>query len=354
MLLPGFIIMYMGLSAYVMMVFLRGSDFGGQYGHTFTNMMDGTGERPMAYRALLPFILRGLIAIIPQGGIEVLNELTLYLRNTTVSIALIHSYRETIPPTLENLPLLHHTLLFVVLVWLCLLGYLAVLYKLARQLFPESIAPALFAPLFALLLMPALHNTFAYPYDYSLLLLNTTCFYALARHNLRLYYACFILAIINKETALYLAMFFALSHWKSMPMRTLSQHVLAQAAIWLSITFTIRISMGGGADGGLFASKMLHFNQMMGAYDFDGYLSLLVAFFFLTYRWPEKPLFLRRGFWLLLPLSLAFVLLGYPTEYRQFLDIAPITLLLATHSLVTCTGLAASPLFRPKTSPEPA
>lgn len=350
-LLPGFLLLYALLSCYAMLIFLMGSDFGGQYAHTFTNMIDGTGERPMAYRMLMPLILRAVIALTPAGGIEAINALGVYARDSVPVRVVIESYRNDVPPTLLNEPLLHTTVLFVLLAWLCQLGYVALLYRLARRLYPASRAPALFAPVFALMLMPALHSQFAYPYDYSLLLLNTACLYALVLGNLRAYYGCFLLAVVNKETALYLPLLFAFSQWRTLPSRTLALHLLAQAALYLAITLGIRLETQGTVESGLFASKALHLRQMIKhAYNFDGYLAYFTAFFLLTFRWQEKPLLLRRGLWLLPIMTLAFFLLGYPREYRQFLDIAPIGVLLATHTLIVCTGIADSPLFRPERS----
>jgi hypothetical protein len=76
-------------------------------------------------------------------------------------------------------------------------------------------------------------------------------------------------------------------------------------------------------------------------------INIAVLFFLMTYRWQEKPAFLKTGLWLLPLVYMAYVMHGNPGEYRVFFDVLPLIILLATHTLTQAAGFARLPFFQP-------
>ena len=119
-------------------------------------------------------------------------------------------------------------------------------------------------------------------------------------------------------------------------MKSYAAAVLAQLAVYAGISAAIRIYYEHSlVSRGLFSSTWTQLAILFHGYSYNTFVAMLVTFYLLTFRWREKPEFLRCGMWMWLPLLLAFLCLGYPNEYRQFLDIAPVATLLLTHTLVT-------------------
>lgn len=344
-----FVLLYFLLSIDAMLVFLKGADYGGQLGyHSFHTMLDGTANRPVVYRALLPMLLNALIALMPVGLVDTLNAFSLWLRDSEVNNLIMQAYRKETPPSLLEDGYLYETLLFLLATWACMLGYVLALYKLGQHFYPTSRALALFTPITALLAMLSFHRNFAYPYDYAMLFLNATWLLCLARGHMRAQMVVFALACLNKETAIYLVFLFAIHQFGRMDRRALIGQVLAQIALYGAITVGLRLYFGNDhLSDGLFSSTDGQLQNLVRGIYFDGYITYLCCFFLLTYQWPHKPLMLRQGLFLLPLLAAVFFWLGFPYEYRQFLDVMPYAALLATHTLVVGTGIAQNPLFEP-------
>lgn len=340
MIFAAFLCVYALLSFYAVIVFLIGSDFGGQTFSTFRNMLDGTVNRPGIYRILLPAIAKGIVYLMPDTGLQGINHMMLLVRDSQLMSIVIHVRHKSMPVSLRDATLLYQSGIFMFLIWSCILGYIYLLYRMAAYFMPQSPAYALLAPVFGLLVFPVVYCCFGYPYDFSMLLLMSACLYSMAREKWLAYAILLTLAILNKETAIYIIFVYALYFCTRKPLLHYLAALAAQLVIYVTITVAIRWYYEGTPDIvtlGIYSSTPKQLGMLFNGYSYTTFISLLFSFWLLTYRWHEKPAFLRCGLWMLLPLAAIFLLLGYPHEFRQFMDIAPIVTLLATHTLVSAT-----------------
>jgi len=95
---------------------------------------------------------------------------------------------------------------------------------------PPPLAADLF-PLVLILMLPAFMGYSVFIYDYPVLLLFAAALLFIAQKRWRPYYAVYVLALLNKETAALLPVVFAVTQYDSMSRRNLARHVAAQIAI---------------------------------------------------------------------------------------------------------------------------
>jgi hypothetical protein len=165
----------------------------------------------------------------------------------------------------------------------------------------------------------------------------------MARERWLAYYILLELATMNKETAIYIPFVYAVYFFGRQPLRQYVISVMAQLAVYTLITVMIRMYYEHSlASYGVFFTTRPQLRILFEGYSYNTFIALLATFFLMTFRWREKPVFLRCGLWMLLPLSVVFLFMGWPHEYRQLLDVAPIATLLITHTLITATGIARS------------
>lgn len=336
----AFIGVYLLLSLYILAVFLIGSDFMGSP----LRFLDGTGPRPNVYRALIPWTVSGMVALTPQMIAEYCNAALLAMKESEAFKFLVRANGGVTMESLNN-GTIYATALAVFLVWLLMLGYIAALYALARRLFPVSRIYALLAPIVSLLALAAFHPHFAYGYDYSMLFLLTAAMYAMVVENKRWYYVLFLLAVMNKETSIYIIFLYLLYHCGTLKPGKLFLETGRQLFLYILIRLYISSLYQHNPGVELFSSWGRQVESLIHGYSFSTYLTALFFFFLLTFRWQEKPVLLRRSCLLLPALGLAFLWLGFPYEYRQFLDFLPFGTMLATHTLVRAAGFDHIRLF---------
>jgi hypothetical protein len=60
------------------------------------------------------------------------------------------------------------------------------------------------------------------------------------------------------------------------------------------------------------------------------FIALMITVF---YKWEEKPEFIRKSFWIALPLVVMAIPFGYVDEARGYLEVYPFAVLSIYHSL---------------------
>jgi hypothetical protein len=242
-----------------------------------------------------------------------------------------------VPPELAYEGIVELTLMY-----LCLLGFAAFLYRAGRDLFPGSFLPAVAAPFVGLASVSSLWPQL-YMYDFATLLVWAACLYELRAGRWDRYLFWFILGMLNRETTLYLLLPFFAYGWRTVPRKTLVGYGVAQAAIGvaikLALIFAFRENPGMVAIWNVGAQLQHVFAT---PYDLSDWIGALTVVLLLTYRWPEKPFLLKCQLLALVPLLTVYLTAGSAREYRVFMEILPAAALLAADTLARWAGRSGS------------
>lgn len=373
-----FLCIYAAVSLLTLARFAVNSNFGDVWSAaTLPMMVEGVAEPPANTRILMPSMIKGLVALTPaavqEKAAQALSEMKnwVVLRtvigtdrldsevyamyepvNTTVYRAWTNewAFRIWAKHALNETDMLYMRAVMLVLSYIFLLGYAAALYKIGGVLFPRQIAVTLFLPILGML-MPVFTNfPSLWVYDFPTLCLAACCYYCMTVKQWRWYYFWLILACINKESALFVIIFYFLWFWSRMERRTLATHMAAQILIYAAIKLAIYTHYGSASVAPFMGVGFFpyHIVTWLWQYNYSTFVTLAMLAFLLVFNWQEKPAFARCGL-LMLPVAYAaFLVRGRPSEYRVFFDIYPLLALLITHTLIVGTGVWRAAIFQPR------
>jgi hypothetical protein len=149
--------------------------------------------------------------------------------------------------------------------------------------------------------------------------------------------------MLNRETTLYLLLPFLAYGRLTLPRAALIRLGIAQAALALAIKSALVVSFRDNPGGVAIWSTASQLRHAFGTpYDLIDWIGALACVLLLTYRWREKPSFLKLQLLVLVPLVVVYVIAGSPREYRVFLEIVPAASLLAAGTLAAWWNGAGS------------
>jgi len=341
-----FAVVYVLSALYAMSYFFQNSSLGDAYPRTrFDAMIDGYASKPFIYRQLVPIFVRAIDRITPPDARGDVN-------NWVENIKTNKDYREfrRYTPWLEAtfpLKITHYKRLVAsIIIFTFLLLYMAVIFALGRKLFPNYPAVALLAPPFAMMAITSFGYQWQYIYDIPCLCLSTACFYFMYTQRFRLYLMVFFLSCLNKETAIFSMIFFAIWHVDKLGNKKFAVLWALQCAIYLSIKTILTVEYLNNP--GYFLEQnmiVVLARDVLAEANLPKILLMAMMWFLFSHHWQDKPEFLKKSLWLLPMMYAAYFLYGYPMEYRVFFDLHGPLVLLATHTLVVATGIAHAPVF---------
>lgn len=329
----GFAIFYVLSALFVMTVFIPGSAY----------LTDNSYEQlapPVAYRVLMPLMTDTLHTLVPQAVEDALTPLLASMRDSDTGRRLLQLDRFDQLPRTFNDEALVRTLIRVVLVFGWCLAFVAMLQRLARDLFPHSPATSYMAPGLFLWLLPVFMSRYAYTYDFAELFFSCACLWLLWLRRWPLYLLCFAFATLNKETSGFVIFFFAIWFVSRLPRQQFIQLLLAQLLIYGAIELAIISSYSHipGSHGGTgltyYINTFLRHLRYAFGYNYYSYLGGVATLMLVTYRWQEKPAFLFSALWMMVPNVVAYIFTCNVGEYRDLFWCMPVPVLLAAHSLV--------------------
>lgn len=370
---------YAVLSLYITALMVIGSGFtGGTLAADTNHLLDGTARRPFAYRALVPAVARLLVDITPDAMQNAVSGWLEAFRDNSGVVGVIRQhnpyphpaprasesiirhpysappgsgeaprngggaadvkpYDPSIPPTLDDAHIYGFGV-FIVLIFAGLLGAVTVQYKFAALLWPAEPLAAAVAPLVLLLALPAFATHFAYIYDPAEMFFSGLCLYFLYQQRWAAYLAAIALATCNKETSIFCIFLYFIWCYGRLPMRDYVRLGALQLAIYAVVKGAITVHFASAPGRFLAFWRIRHLYYLLGGYNYYTVIGLAVTVLLLTYRWQEKPPFLRACLWMLVPNTVAYVLFCMPGEYRSFYFSLPAAVLLATDTLMRWTG----------------
>lgn len=341
----AFMIVYSVLLLYALARFSIASHWGNSWhGATLVGMVGGTAAKPYVYRVLVPGIIAFFLQITPGFLQQWIGEALLVLRDNPLIDAV---FMQNANPRLEFTDMdQFRTLCYMRMIagsvmCLSLTGYVIALYRLSEVLFPNQPGMALFTPVIGLIAVPALDGI--YIYDFPALCLAACGYYALSVQKWRWYMVWFTLACLNKETSIFMCIFYVAWFHRRLPAQLFKNLLTLQLAIYVSIKVIITCCFMDNP--GVFI--MTHWEPLqeftiLQGYNYRMLITYCAGIFLLTYDWQQKPLFARYGLLNFLLMCIAFLLFGHPGEFRVFYDVLPLLVVLLTHTLIKITGISKS------------
>ncbi len=341
--MPAFIVLYALLSLWAAVNIFVGSNF----------MSDWFRPPEIQHRPLIHMTSVVLTAFIPSGLEEAAAKYLIRFREGELMQSILHlRYADTHDPKNIYLSLISDQHIFfttvkMTVVYLTICLFIWMMYKLAAAIFPETRAYALVAPVIGLLTVFPFAPEYAYSYDFAELFFSCAILYALYKERMGLYFLLLAIGTLNKETTLFGICFFVVWFFTRMPQRLYVKMVLAQLLVFGAVRLVVSIWLGPTQDI-TYQFQPLRAIFALYNYDFTNLIVLLVIVMLVSYRWQEKPLFLRYALWMIVPNMVAYILLCSPYEYRDLYWCMPPMFILASHTLVQMAGVAHLPIFRPK------
>ncbi len=246
-------------------------------------------------------------------------------------------------PGLE--PLGTFRLLTALCLWGILLAYRALLGNVLEPGRAALLAPAIGFPL---LWNYCLLNRLYFPFDLPAVLFFTLGYHWIWRRRWAAYYPLLVVATLNRETAGFLIVLFALGWWGTMPGRRLAAHLAAQAALWGLVVGGV-----GGLPGGRGAPLstgwlVVNLNVVRDMLTLRGHalkdwaklaLAFGGAWWLVPWVWRAQERFVRRACLVVAPFVAVCVVRAILDEVRQYGDLIPV--------LTTPVVLAAARVLGP-------
>lgn len=322
----AYLILLVGMSGLITGMFLRSPGIIGDGRADFYHQIDGAASRPFVYRTLIPTTIRTLTAPINDETRQSLAEWGL-------NNSLVHEVFSTSAWRIDWLPefAMASALMFLfLLAWLWSLNYLTTgIYSGNRY----GIDALIFLGLLGL---PPFFTATNYIYDLPALFFFTLGLALMIRRQWIAYLIVFFLASLNKETTILLTMIFVLYFFNQerMNRREYIQWLVAQLLIFAVIRIILMVTFADNPGGALRFQADFNFRLFtMQTYTLPEYFTWIGLGLLVFYKWREKPLFLRYGSTIIVPLLGLMLLFGIITETRVFYEIYPIVLLLIFHSI---------------------
>jgi len=321
------LLLYLFISGLVVMIFVVHPGINGYEPAAFGNMIEGEAHRPFVYRTLVPSII-GFIGDLSPESIE--NKF-IEIKKNSFSLSRFADLSSI------SDDYVYKFYITIILLFFSYFGFTIVLRKLIRLYYDYPGFVADFAPVGALLIIPLLFRYCNYMYDPVTLLLFSLALYFISTGKRLWFYLIFILAAINKETAILLTGLFVVKEYDNFSKKALISNVILQLFIWAAIKGGINYIYQNNP-GSIVEFHLLNYNLLLYERPLSLIFSGIIVFVFyrlLKYRWQEKSLFLKNSFWIvLLPMVILALLFGYIDELRQYQEVFPVLFLLILPSII--------------------
>lgn len=291
-------------------------------------MVRGEAYKPYVYRTLAPTIVRMADDITPdflKDGIKNMIGKFYSIDNAFDKMGWQKEYY------------FEYLIAFGIMI-LSLAGFMFFLRNIAALLFDASPITLFLLPLFAIIALPALFKYYIYIYDFPTLFLFTLSYYLLAVKKSKWYYIAFVLACLNKETAILLSILYFLLNYKYDRKATVL-NTAYQLGIWFVIKIALYLIFMNNP--GVFSEfNFFEYNlpYILSPFEIGIVVTYIFFFVLLFYQWKDKPVFLRQAIWLALPLAFLSLTIGVIDEIRVYYEIYPIVVLLASHTIAKWIG----------------
>jgi hypothetical protein len=279
----------------------------------------GTAHKPSVYRVLVPLLIRGVTSVTPDSLKTKVQRFVEARKSSVESLGWEEKYY------------VEYFAACVIMLFL-FIGYAFAFRYLLSFYYARDSAVANLVPVFGLLLLPLFFRYHHFLYDPATLCLFTLSLALIAHRKNLWYYPVFLLACLNKETAILLLGIFFLFQRGHMPFRVLVRHLGVQGMIWTLVRAALYRTFENNAGSPVEFQLVNHNRLLLEDPRALTYFVLVVVLFalFIAQNWKDKPLLLRQGFLtLLIPLLSLSVLWGFFDALRVYYEALPFAVMLA-------------------------
>ena len=326
-----FPIIYMILCVFIVLIFISPPGINGYERAMFGDMVYGQAHKPFVYRALLPMIIRTTASIIPEETDELINKMLDKI--PSVKSELSKSTEEDMFYWEKELYTEYIVAIFYI--FLFLLGFVFSLKYLFEGVYKASILSKDILAISALLILPSFFDYMSYLNDFPALCLFTLGLGLMVRKKWVLFLIIYVLGCFNKETTILLTLIFAIHFFRAgkMSRRLVYRLLISQFIIFILVKLTLFFIFRDNPGSMVEFHLIDHNLKALGNISIGTVMALALIISLVFYRWTDKPLFLRNALWIVAPLFILILFLGYIDEQRDYYEAYPIVLLLIYHSV---------------------
>jgi len=200
-------------------------------------MTDFSAHKPFVYRALIPILIRGVELATPEFVMNAINgALSDFLLNQSRTANL--PIDKTIAFTRSG----YRIVIFEILNLAFLIGFLYCLRCLSKSLKLFSAVWCDIIPLGITFALPIYFNYGNFMYDFAALFFFSLGLIFLLKQNWKWYLSIFVLALINKETAILLTVIYALYYYDQIPRKLYWRLLVIQVIVFIAIKTALSLT----------------------------------------------------------------------------------------------------------------
>jgi hypothetical protein len=322
------------------------------------SMANFAAHKPFVYRALVPLMIRGIEKATPKFISDPINK---HFSAKIVESIGQNSDSATTEKIDELSRIGYRVVVFELLNLAFLVGFLYCLRYLAinLELFPGKWNSVI--PLGIAVALPVYFNYGNFMYDFAALFFFSLGLIFLLKQNWKLYLPVFVLALINKETAILLTVIYAIYYYANIPRKRYWQLLISQAVIFIAIkaalSFVFADNPGVSVEWHI-SRNLNYLSDIANYFRFDpigvvplapgglniplprGVNIVMVALvgFLVFYGWRNKPRFLKMSLVIVPIFFVIGLFMGYIDELRSYIEILPVVYLLSISGLARIIG----------------
>lgn len=310
-------------------------------------MTDFSAHKPFVYRTLLPVLIRTIEYITPRSLIEMANGALSDFLLTQSRVANL-PIDKTIALTRSG----YRIVVFEILNLACLFGFLYYLRGLSKTLNLFSPFWSNIIPMGIILALPIYFNYGNFMYDFAALFFFSLGLILLFIQNWKWYLPIFLLALINKETAIMLTVIYALYYYGQIPRKQYWRLLAIQVAIFIVIKSALSLIFANNPGNAIewhLSRNLAYLSDIANYFRFNpigvvplarngldiplprgiNIVMIVLIGFLIFYGWQTKPRFLKYSL-VIVPIFFVIGMLnGYIDELRSYIEILPVAYLLA-------------------------
>ena len=284
----------------------------------FEDMIYGKAHKPFVYRQLIPLLVRGTVAILPEGTDHALNSL----------VEAVPGVQAKFDDSGLEIELYAEYFSCCFFLWAALVAFGLSLGYLLRAFYRTSIAVNRSTVIVSMSIIPAFYDKANYIYDFPTLALFTLGLAFLAQRKLVWFLLIFMVGCVNKETIVLLTLICVLVCAQHLQLS--KQRYYLWFALQIGIFAIIKTALHfifKDNPGGMTEFHLMEYNLgIFGQIPLETVIAFGVVALLIFHDWQEKPLFLRKALWIGVPLFVLVLFFGYLDEQRDFYELYPVVI----------------------------